>query len=188
MPTLPSGQLKNLLAQEAVERYGSSTQLLSTFNPSMQQKYCANEDRCITGSAPRLSSVRDGWGRDVAILWLSIQLRDLSEYAGCKDKMSIHQMEDLAGVILSEYGGLKLTEVMLFFHRFKAGAYGSFYGSVDAMVVASALKEFKAQRDNKLYAIHQKQMQEAKLKQEQEHSQKIVSYEEYLRLKATANA
>jgi hypothetical protein len=77
---------------------------------------------------------------------------------------------------------------MLFFHRFKAGAYGSFYGSVDAMVIASALKEFKTQRDNKLYAIHQKQMQEAKQKQEQEHSKKTVSYEEYLRIQATATA
>lgn len=170
------------MVQEARTLYGAKENLLTLFNPSHQTEYCRNEERCITGKAPRLCVVRDGWGKDTAILWLAVQLRDLSEFAGCKDKLSLTQIEELSDVILSEYGGLKMTEFMLFCRHFKAGRYGIFYGVVDAMVITKALQEFYQQRNEKLYLIMQRMEQERR----RQHNEKTISYEEYKKQYANA--
>jgi hypothetical protein len=43
-------------------------------------------------------------------------------------------------MIVSEFGFLKASEVMLFFYRLKAGRYGHFYGSIDPMVIMETLR------------------------------------------------
>ncbi len=85
----------------------------------------------------------------MAETWIECQIKEMSEYTGCKDKMSVQQTEDIAKIILAAYPFLKATEIMLFFWWFKAGRYGRFYGAVDAMVITTALRQFlKDRRDN----------------------------------------
>ena len=48
---------------------------------------------------------------------------------------------------------MKLPELMLFFQQFKAGKYGRFYGSVDPMVITTALQEFLRFRAERLAVI-----------------------------------
>lgn len=38
---------------------------------------------------------------------------------------------------------------MVFFQRFKAGKYGTFYGSIDGIVISKALNEFMEYRRTK---------------------------------------
>lgn len=58
---------------------------------------------------------------------------------------------------------------MLFFHRFKAGRYGRFYGSVDPLVITTALREFLRDR-NLVYDQHRQE-------QECERDKRSVDYE-----------
>lgn len=86
------------------------------------------------------------YGHRVAVSWLEIQLRDLSEFAGCKDKLTAAQINETAEMIADEYSHYRLTEFMLFFQRFKRCEYGKFYGRVDPMVLLQALRTFAEQR------------------------------------------
>ena len=106
-------------------------------------------------------------------------LYNLSEYCGCRDKLEGKPLEECAFVIATEYYYLKVSELMLFFHRFKTGSYGRFYGSVDALVITTSLREFIRERG---VAI-ERHDQEVREKEEAEHCKRVISYEEYLRRK-----
>ena len=149
----------------------------------MQYKYCKEIDRCYTGKAPTLKVMSEAYGEHIAETWLEIQLRDLSEFAGCKDKMSIHQIEQVAKVILMEFGFMKATELMHFFILFKSGKFGKFYGSVDGLVITEALQEFREMRREKLWALEQRRQQIERARQDAEHAKNVMSYEEWQELK-----
>lgn len=137
------------------------------FNPSKQCDYCRNLERVYMGVAPSLSVLSAAFGKDVTETWLEIQIRNLSEFCGVREKISTEQTEELAKVIISQFHYLKVTELMHFFLRFKAGAYGRFYGSVDAMVITDALQTFCEERNStieKYEAERTKQETEARNK------------------------
>lgn len=71
---------------------------------------------------------------------------------------------------------------MLFFHRFKAGRYGRFYGSVDPLVITTAIREFIAERAI-AYERHDQAERDAREK-EQLRKSPPITYEEYKRLEA----
>lgn len=113
---------------------------MKVMNPDLQQ-YCAEHlDKAFFGTAPTLVTLRYAYQDDAATMWMLPQLYDLGEYCGVKDKLDKGQMRQLARVIISEFGFLKVSEIMLFLHRFKSGRYGRFYGAVDPMVIVTALR------------------------------------------------
>ena len=119
---------------------------MASFNPSQQVEYTRDIDRCHFGTSPTLEIVRRGFGRRTAESWLQIQLNNLSDFAGCRDKLSTGQVQEMAGMIMATYPHFKLTEFMLFFQRFKRCDYGRFYGSVDPMVIMQSLAMFSIER------------------------------------------
>lgn len=98
------------------------------------------------GKAPSLQTLTETFGYENTIVWLEIQLKDLSEFAGCKDKLTVQQIDNIARLIAHCYPTFKLTELMYFFVQFKAGKYGKFYGAVDGLKITSALQEFSDER------------------------------------------
>ena len=116
------------------------------FNPSMQVQFCRDEERARYGSAPSLGVVRQAFGRNTAESWLEIQLQNLSEFAGVRNKLTDAQRQDLAAIMADSYGHYRLTEFMLFFQQLKRGEYGKFYGTVDPMAIMEALAAFDVRR------------------------------------------
>lgn len=135
---------------EMLRLYGAAEQFLATFNPALQLMAARYVERAYRGTAPQLATVCTGYGEPVAIVWLCIQLENVNLFAGVKEKMPVERQKELAGVILTEYAYLKVTELLLFFHRLKCGRYGRFYGSVDALFIASALLLFIDERRKEL--------------------------------------
>ena len=133
----PALQLKvdNLLST-----HSDLQSFITVMNPSLQQ-YCAEHvERAFFGSAPTLLTLRCAYHDDAATIWMLPQLYDLNEYCGCKEKLDEGQMTQLARIIVNEFGYLKVSEIMLFLHRFKSGRYGRFYGAVDPLVIVTALR------------------------------------------------
>lgn len=145
----------------------------------MQYRYCADVGRCFTGHAPSLGLLKLAYGGHIAESWLEIQLRDLSEFSGCKDKLSLLQIEETAKVIIAEFDYLKVSELMLFFVQFKAGRYGRFYGAVDGLVITQALQEFCAYRRDVLERHRRLQEKEAREKQRAQWAQDSMSFDEW---------
>lgn len=163
-----------------INRYGDKNHFLAIFNPDLQAKACKFPDRCLFGDAPTLAEINITYGDTMATMWLIPQLYDLSEYCGCKDKLQGKPLEQCASVIAGEFFYLKVSELMLFFHRFKTGRYGRFYGAVDPLVITTSLRDFIRER-NDAYAIHEQEERKAREKEERR-GKVLMSYEEYKEL------
>ena len=159
-----------------IERYGNGAQFLTVFNPSMQSTYATDKYRCFKGSAPSLGILAQAYDQATADAWIEIQLRNLSEYSGCREKLSIDQISEIARVIRVEWGYLKVTELMYFFHKFKAGAYGKFYGAVDGLVITSALQDFIKDRRIYLTRLEDEEEKMAKVKEEEAHRRAVEEF------------
>ena len=139
-------------------------------------KVCKDSQLCFFGDAPVLSELNMAYGEMTATMWLGPQLYDLSEYCGCRDKLQGKPLEECASVIATEFYFLKVSELMLFFHRFKSGKYGRFYGSVDPLVITTSLRSFLIERNN---AIEEQERIERERKAEEERKN-AITYEEYV--------
>lgn len=136
------------------------------------------------GSALTISEVSKLHGANIAESWLEIQLRDLNEFVGVQNKMSVEQIQSLSQSIFYYYPGFKVTEFILFFQMFKMGEFGQFYGTVDSLVLTNALKSFYEHRNGRIEyneSVLRMQKREKELKQMQEDQKngKLMTYEEY---------
>lgn len=152
----PLTNISSTAVPSVVERYGTSEQLLQRFRPELQHGWCMKfRSRMFTGDAPMLREVADGFGDGTAMAWVSKQLQDLSEFSGAQQKLSPQQVLQLCGLILSEYGHYKLTELMVFFHDYKTGRFGTFYGAVDPLTIMKSLREFWKVQGEEMTKYHQ---------------------------------
>ena len=128
-------QVNNLLAT-----HSDLQSFMKVMNPTVQQYSAEHVEKAFFGTAPMLLTLRCAYYDDAATIWMLPQLYDLNEYCGCKEKLDEAQMTQLARIIITEFGYLKVSEIMLFLHRFKSGRYGRFYGAVDPLVIITALR------------------------------------------------
>lgn len=184
---LPTISQKSSQAVSCIELFGNAEKFLCTFNPDMQYKYCKDVNRCYIGKAPSLKVISEAYGENITETWLEIQLRDLSEFAGCKDKLSIQQIEQIAKVIILEFSFLKATELMHFFILFKSGKFGKFYGAVDGLVITEALQEFRQLRRERLWELEQKRAREERARRDAEYAKNAMSFDEWKELKHLFN-
>lgn len=162
-------------AREIVERYGSRDDLMRAFHIGEQTLHASHALRCIMGKAPRLEAVNEAYGNGTAEEWLMIQMVDLCEFVGARDKLSPFQVKSFCRLFIKEYGWLKLTDVELFMHRLKTGEYGCFYGSVDPQQVMQRVPEFL--RDRNL--ILDDYYQEEERRRREESFQNAVTWQEF---------
>ena len=160
-----------------VKKYGEREAVLTQFNPSYQREICTSADTCYFGDYPTLAELK-GYGKNFPTAWLIPQLYNLSEYCGCKDKLQGTPLEECAFTIAAEFYYLKISELMLFFHRFKAGRFGRFYGSVDPLVIVTSLREFLRER---IYAIERRKQEEHERERE-EWKKNAVTWPQYCKM------
>lgn len=163
-----------------METYRDNSTFSSIFNPDAQYDIAADPRRCFMGDAPTLNVVAEAFGRAAAVSWLAVQLNDLAEFSGCRDKMGGRQMERVAMVILTAYGHLKATELMYFFLLFKSGRFGRFYGAVDGLAITEALCRFQRLRDERLQA-YEREADEAAAQEGAPLRQRLLSMAEAVR-------
>ncbi len=169
--------------KQTKERFGKDLKnFLENNNPSMQLVLCVDEKECFDGDYPTLSLLQTTYGNNSASMWLIAQLYDLSEFCGVKEKLEGKSLEECAAIIANNFWYLKISELMLFFYRFKSARYGKFYGAIDPLAIQLALKEFRNERG---YYYETKERAERERKEE-ESARRAISYEEYLRRKAAA--
>ena len=157
--------------------YGNLVNFMTLFNPDIQYIMQQDKEDCYFGRYPTLARLNKEYCNTASVQWLNIQIYNLNEYCGVKDKMTQQQILDCARTISGMYYYLKVSEFMLFFFRFKSGAYGKFYGSVDPMVITDALNKFCKER-NEANAKHESEIMTQKIK---EHCQNAISYQEWVK-------
>lgn len=163
-------------ALEAEKRVG---ELVDVFSPGMQAVAGRHARECFTGNFPTLAEVEARIRPGAAEAWIVPQLTELARNANMAQSPDKGQLMATASTIAAEYGYLKLTEVMLFFHRFNAGQYGKFYGSVSPIQITTALRVFLRERDEALWQLENSR----RMEEREEDRRGAVSREEFLRMK-----
>lgn len=144
-----------------VERFGDADSFKIKANPDTQVSFGRNYVAAVTGDYPTLLDIDTAYGRDFSVEWMIPHLTALALYTGARN-LTKPQLMELARVIAAEYRNLKVTEVLLFFYRFKTGRYGKFYGSVDPMVVTCAMREFMGERSS-IIAEHEAEQERMRM-------------------------
>lgn len=164
------------LRRGVLQKYGEhGAEVLDKYHADYLFRKQVSEEDCYFGDYPTLSQLKAQFDGKYPAAWLMAHLHDLSEYCGCKEKLTGHALQQCASVISTEFYFLKVTEVMLFFQRFKSGKYGRFYGSVDPIVITSAIRDFLKER-TKAYNDH---FEEEERKKALESEKTKCSWEDY---------
>lgn len=166
---------------QILQRYGDANSFAVAFNPSVQIKCAMNIERSLTGDAPTIRQLLYTYQMEHLEVWVRAQLIDLNEYAGVKTKMETAQMRELANMIIVKSEYLKASEILLFFHKLKAGDFGGFYGTVDPQKVGEYLGAFKVWRSQELDKVNSKLVQEQQERNRAEWQKTAISREEYKR-------
>ena len=166
----------NNLKRMILQNYGSNAlSIAEYFNPDFLTTSSIPKEECYWGDYPTLSQLRE----DFPVALMMIHLHDLSEYCGSKDKLTGRSRHQCACIIATEFDDLKITELILFFHRFKSGYYDRFYGSVDPLIITSSLRDFLMERIN---VIERREKEEMSKKRE-EWKRNAVTWEAYAKMR-----
>ena len=159
-----------------MQKYGTEgISVIDNYHPDYIFRKQVTEEDCFFGDYPTLSQLGAQFDKKFPAAWLMVHLNDLSEFCGCKEKLQGHPLQQCASVISTEFYFLKISELMLFFHRFKSGKYGRFYGSVDPLVITTSLRDFLKERSN---AYDEREKAE-KEKADREAAKNAITWEEY---------
>lgn len=154
-------------------------EILAVYTPNLQEKVSLNIENCITGNYPTLAQLKNSYGDKAAIAWLIPQITDCVAFTNNKGVLNDRQVEALAALIASDYFYLKVSEIMLFFHKFKLGKYREIYGNFSSMAITLSLNEFLTER-NSIYSRIELEKEWQKRKEEKKAA---ISYSEYIKSK-----
>lgn len=128
--------------------------LAKKFAPQHQSVVARDPDRCMTDpQVPTLAIAANAYGHSGIIGWLVGQMENLNSTTGVRDKAQTDELQSVAEAVLATYPHLRMTDIMLFMSKFKAGVYGKFYGAVDALVVTDGLAKYCADRARNIIRI-----------------------------------
>lgn len=110
---------------------------------------------------PTLLEVAELFGEEHACLWVRQQVMALYGASSNRDKGIADGLKIFAEVFAQEAKAYKLSELMLFFARYKAGRYDCSFASFDARRIGNAFfKEFLPERRHELDRLNRKNAQE----------------------------
>ena len=135
------------------------------FSPIHWGYTAMNPDKAYMAECPTLISYEQMYGNGAASDWIYIQVLALFGSSSNKDKSAVDGIGLFASSFAAEVKTYKLSELMLFFSRYKAGKYDNSYYSFDAKRIGNAFfKEFLPQRNNEIGLLNDKLAQERYLK------------------------
>lgn len=122
-------------------------------------------ERAYMADCPTLADITATFGDEYAAMWVRQQLLALYGLSSNKDKATSDGIKPFAEVFAAQLKPYKLSELMLFFARYKTGMYDNSYATFDTRRIGNAFfKEFVPQRAQELSAIERRARTEECLK------------------------
>lgn len=115
----------------------------------------ANADGAYKADAMCLADMEKIYGTDNMIQWIRAQVLALYGSSSCSDKGVADGIPLFCASFAQQVRGFKVTELMLFFARYKAGRYDNSFYAFDARRIGNAFfKEFLKERNQELDRIN----------------------------------
>lgn len=127
--------------------YQTASSLLCNYPVESIPTYAVKEEDCVMGDAPTIRAIQKKFGDDCMVKWMGDMLDFFMKASNIREASSV-QLGMTIQIILSKYGSLKITEMMLFGFKFLSGDYEKFYGSFDTQAITRSLARFMEYRNN----------------------------------------
>ena len=145
--------------------YPSPSDVQRAYNPVHWGYTANNPQKAYQAACPTLMEYDSAYGHGEAANWIDIQVSALFGASSKADKTLADSIGIFANTFAAEVRTYKLSELMLFFARYKAGVYDNSYATFDTRRIGNAFfKEFLPQRAQELAAIERDRATEAYLK------------------------
>lgn len=119
-------------------------------------------ERAYNADCPTLNQYESLYGEGSAAYWVEIQILGLFGSSSCRDKGIVDGVQLFCQSFAYQVGQFKLSELMLFFSRYKAGRYDDSFSTFNTRRIGNAFfKEFLTERNRELDVINRKDEQEA---------------------------
>ena len=165
----------------------SPMEIEQKFNPKNWGYVLQNWEKAYTVDAPTIAGMTKKFGRQASSAWVAAQLLALYGTSNNRDKSAADSIILFAETFAPQIGGFKLSELMIFFARYKAGRYDSSFASFDARRIGNAFfKGFVPERDRELAQLMRKEEQDKVEKRRYELPQGYTSLGLYTTLKDLA--
>ena len=122
-------------------KYRSPSDIEMLFSPANWGYAMDNTEKAYKAECPTIYDYSEKFGIEYAVMWVRLI------------KLFCHSFT-------AQVKGFKLSELMLFFARYKAGRYDNSFASFDARRIGNAFfKEFIPERNSELDRINREEMQ-----------------------------
>ena len=147
---MPSSSLPapvSLEEKQWVQRWTSPSDIERTFSPTHWGYTLSNPGKAYTASCPTLAAYDRLYGEGCAEDWVCMQITVLFAASSSREKGLANGLRLFSSAFSAEVRQYKLSELMLFFARYKSGKYDNSYASFDAKRIGNAFfKEFLKER------------------------------------------
>lgn len=110
---------------------------------------------------PTLLQLDALYGGGTSAYWVDTQVSAMFGSSSSREKGVVDGIGIFCQSFSSQISGFKMSEVMLFFARYKAGRYDNSYGAFDSRRIGNAFfKEFVAERNKELDYINRNKLAE----------------------------
>ena len=138
------------------------SELARLYSPAHWGYALSNPEQAYMAACPVLGRLDAVYGKGTAANWIDIQVSALFGASPKADKGAADGIGIFAETFAAEAGAAKLSELMLFFARYKAGRYDNSYSQFDTRRIGNAyFKEFMPERRFELDRINRKAVAEA---------------------------
>lgn len=144
-----------------VQKWSTPSDVERQFSPTHWGYTLANPDRAYIASCPTLATYDKLYGEGCAEDWVCTQITVLFAASASRERGLADGIRLFASAFAAEVRQFKLSELMLFFARYKSGKYDNSYASFDAKRIGNAFfKEFLKERTYELDRVELARVQQ----------------------------
>lgn len=130
-----------------LQKWTTHSDVERQFSPAFWGYTAQNPERAYLADCPTLAEYGELYGKDHPGYWIRMQMTALFATSNNREKGTADGIMLFSEAFAAEVRKYKLSELMLFFSRYKAGRYDNSYASFDAKRIGNAFfKEFLKER------------------------------------------
>ena len=147
-----------------LEKWKNHSEIERQFSPNNWGYAALNPEKAYAADCPTLLAYESLYGEGNSSDWIQIQILALYGSSSNKDKGVADGIRIFSQSFASQVGTFKLSELMLFFARYKAGKYDNSYTTFDTKRIGNAFfSGFVPERIGELGMIERKKSTEESL-------------------------
>lgn len=151
----------NQQAKRWMVRWETRSDIENVFSPQKWGFILSKPDKAYTTDCPTLKQYDEVYEHGAAQEWVKLQLVMLYGMSTCKDKAIADSINLFSQTFANSVRAFKISELLLFFARYKAGRYDNSFLSFDPKRIGNAFFfEFIKERNFEIDCIVRKEAQE----------------------------